>query len=452
MNNRIVMPSSRVGRGAWTLALALATSSLNAPAVFGAGGPNAAAVTSDRVGRSVSEKAMLIRRAPSEQAWHLVDNQEALSNGDLILGLAGSSLDSQNGAVRLSFMGDLNNLSPYPIIESAVVLHANPDVDLDFTLDRGRVEVTNRKEKGAAHVRLGIRQETWDITLQEPGAAMAFEIYGRWPRGVPFSKAADSKNVPMTSMVMVVLKGEVALKHAGDELAMSAPPGLGLIEWDSVAGQDRAPQHLEKLPEWAVAGIADTPDAKARKAVIDQFRQAVLTKPPEEVLAALVTSDNPRARRLAVFALAALDDLPRLGQALRETKYPDVLDNGIVALRHWIGRGPGQDQILYQRLVEVSKLKPVHAETVMQLLHSFGDDQLARPETYQTLIDYLEHEILPIRALAYWHLVRLVPAGKNISYNPLGTKEEREQAAQEWRKLVPAGQVPERTKPEKRET
>jgi len=330
------------------------------------------------------------------------------------------------------------------------VLHENPNADLDFTLDRGRAQVVNRKETGPVHVRLRVRNETWDLTLQEPGASMAFEIYGRWPRGVPFSKVADPKHVPVASLVMLVLKGEVGLKHGGIEHGLSAPPGPALIEWDSVVGQDQAPQRLEKLPDWATAGIAETPNAKARKAALDRFRQAVLSRPPEEVLEEFLSSDNEKDRRLGVYALAALDDLPRLGKAMRETKYPDVLDNGILALRHWIGRCPGQDQILYKRLVEVNKLKPVHAETVMQLLHSFGDDQLARPETYQTLIDYLDHDVLPIRALANWHLVRLVPAGKKIGYNPQGTKEEREETAGQWRKLVPSGQVPSRAKPEEK--
>jgi hypothetical protein len=86
----------------------------------------------------------------------------------------------------------------------------------------------------------------------------------------------------------------------------------------------------------------------------------------------------------------------------------------------------------------------VHAETIMQLLHSFGEADLARPETYQTLIDYLDHNLLGIRALAYWHLYRLVPAGRDLGYNPLDPKDAREVAIKKWRELVPPGKVPPR--------
>jgi hypothetical protein len=147
--------------------------------------------------------------------------------------------------------------------------------------------------------------------------------------------------------------------------------------------------------------------------------------------------------------MAALDQLERLGKALREAKHPDVWENGVVALRHWIGRGPGQDQILYKALIESANYKPVHAETVVQLLHSFGDNELASPETYQTLIDYLDHQHLAIRGLAHWHLYRLVPAGRDIAYNQLDPKEAREAAVQKWRKLVPPGKLPARLAAEK---
>jgi hypothetical protein len=89
----------------------------------------------------------------------------------------------------------------------------------------------------------------------------------------------------------------------------------------------------------------------------------------------------------------------------------------------------------------------VDAETVLQLLHSYGEEDLARPELYETLIDYLGHDKLAVRGLAYWHLVRLVPAGKDFGYNPQDSKESRDAAIKKWRKLIPAGQMPSRVKP-----
>jgi hypothetical protein len=62
--------------------------------------------------------------------------------------------------------------------------------------------------------------------------------------------------------------------------------------------------------------------------------------------------------------------------------------------------------------------------------------------TYETLIDYLLHDKLAIRQLAKWHLERLVPAGRDIAYDPAGSGEARHPAYDQWKKLVPNGKLP----------
>ncbi len=435
----------RMARCVWTLSFTWTVLSLWSVANAG-DTPNSS--TTGAVGVCVTESASILRRAPGDKTWHTVAQKGAVNNGDLLVGLPGAQLDSQDGAVRLSLLADLDRSSPFPVLESAVVVRQTPGIDLEFTLDRGRVEIDNRKESGSAQVRMHVRDDAWDLVLTKPGASVGVELYGRWPRGVPFKNEPDPKHVPTANMVLVVLKGEVVLKHKHHEHTLTAPPGPAMIEWDSVAGLDETPEHLDKLPAWAMPGADDTPVARAKKIVIERFRQTLSNKGVDEALEQFLNSESPSDRRLAIILLGAFDDLPRLGKAMREAKYPGLWEDGILTLRHWIGRGPGQDQILYKGLIEVGKYKPVQAETLMELLHSFGDEELAQPETYQTLIDYLDHDLVGIRGLAYWHLYRLVPAGRAINYNPGASKEERRAAIEKWRALVPKGQVPARTKSE----
>ena len=182
-----------------------------------------------------------------------------------------------------------------------------------------------------------------------------------------------------------------------------------------------------------------------RRAAILKFKRLAKSKSIGEAADEFVKSESKAERRAAVNVMAAIDDLPRLGKALQTTKHADVWDSGINALRAWIGRGPGQDQKLYKALIEQYKYPAKEAAIVLQLMHGFSDDDLAHPDTYETLLDYLECERLSIRGLAIWHLSRLVPAGKKISYNPTAPKDERERAAKAWRKLIPEGKLP--TKP-----
>jgi hypothetical protein len=126
-------------------------------------------------------------------------------------------------------------------------------------------------------------------------------------------------------------------------------------------------------------------------------------------------------------------------------------DTAVIVMRHWLGRCPGQDKKLYEGLTTVGHYTPAHAATIMQLLHSFGEDDMAHPELYRMLVRYMGHDALGIRGLAHWHLVRFVPEGQQIGFNQLAPKEEREKARAEWQKLIEkkiaAGELPPRHKP-----
>jgi hypothetical protein len=390
---------------------------------------------------------LMVRREAADKPWQPVKDGETLSSNDLLIGSPLTALESKNGAVRLNFLTDFSGTSPYPVIEAAVTLHVNPKADLDFTLDRGRVEVANEKKDGAARVLFRVRGEVWELTLAEPGTLVGIEVYGRWAHGTPFKKEPGPKDVPLTDMVLIVLKGQAELKHTDCRHLLKGPPGPALVDWGSEVGQCPSPQRLDKVPDWAEPPNLTDPKVMKRIAATKRLRELLQTKLPTEAIETLLQSDEPFQRRLGVFAAAALDDLEPLGNALSTTKYPDVWDNGVIALRNWIGRGPGQDLKLYNALIEKRKMKPAQAATVLELLHGFADDDLDEPETYETLIDFLGKDELAIRGLAYWHLKRLVPQGEKIGYDPLAPKDKREAAIAEWKKLIPKGKLPPKPEP-----
>ncbi len=383
-----------------------------------------------------TQTGTLLRRPDGTRYWEVVPQKGGVADGDLLVGLPGAVVESANRAVRLLMHSDFEGHSPYPAIESAVQLRTSPNVDLAVTLDRGRVELANVKPSGPARVAVHVRQECWELTLDQPGDRVALEMFSRWPRGVAFTLNPGPNDVPTARLVVLALKGDVVVKRGDTEHGLSAPPGPALLEWDSVNGQEESPRRLDRLPGWAVAGHEDSPAARAERASAQRLRQALASKPIGKTLEEFTTSSDPEDRRTAVLLLAALDEGLRLVHVLRTTKQPDVLDAGILALRHWIGRAPGQDKRLYDGLIERLKVTPAHAATFLYFLHTPGPVQLARPEIYQTLVAYLDAKEPLARALAYWHLYRLVPEGRALGYNPLDTKEARAAAIQKWRALI----------------
>lgn len=396
------------------------------------------------VGKCLGASGSLVVRGPASRSWRVVKQGESVRAGNLALAVPFADVEIQGGRVRLQLLADMDGRSPYPIIESAVVLHNNPKADTDFTLDRGRVTVTNtRQDQQPARVVARFRDQVWNLRLLAPGASVGLEIYGRWPRGVPFTPNPTEKDVPALDAVLLVIAGQVELKVGEHQYLLKAPPGRALFRWDSVHGPEVAPENLKEAPAWAQdVDWNSTPDLRTRKASVERFRRLMMDKGVDAAIDDFAGSEDGNRRRFAIYAMGALDLLPRLGKDLMESKHADDWDNAVTALRHWLGRGPGQDLKMYQALIKERKATPEQAAIVLQLLHRFSEDECCQPELYELLIEYLRNDLFAVRGLAHWHLKRLAPDGKTIAYDPNGSKEALERGYREWKKLIPTGKLP----------
>jgi hypothetical protein len=392
-------------------------------------------------GTALSRHGLIVYRDKPGGVWHVPEQKAKLPAEVLILGVPGAALEAVNGAVDVQLRADFD--SPLPVLEPGVVLHANDKVDLDVTLQRGRIDLANHKATGPAHVLLHSWGKTWELTLEKPGAHVAVEVLGRWPAGSQFTLKPGPNDVPSANLLFLVLARRVEVAYEGTHYALTAPPGPAEIGWNNFAGMDRSPHYLEKAPAWAdvptdPAGVARL---KMRLATRDRIAEGLTKKPPEEVVDDLIASKEPFDRRCGVVLAGGIDDLVHLGKILNQPGNLDLWDHTVMVLRHWLGRAPGQDQKLYEGLLK-NGFKPVQAETIIEFLHGFSETDLDRPETYQMLIDYLACEKLAIRGLAYWHLRRLVPKADTIEYDPAGPADELRKARAEFKKLLPPGKVP----------
>jgi len=413
------------------------------------------------VGENASSAGVLLRWDASKRLWQSVEPQARVSTVEPLMALPGSRAEvdvkTKKGTVRLSLWGNLPELSSFPGRESVLVLHAEPGVDVSFTLKRGRAAVTNLKDKGDASVRVRFEDDGYDMSLEGKESQAALELYGRWPPGIPFTKEKHRKNAkekpeageqesPAISVVVHVIKGAVDLKVGSDHYGLHAPPGPAFFAWDSLRGPARSPRRKDKLPTWAEPGGSHDDESKAIHAAADGLAGRLVDKSVDKVLSDALDAGDATTRKLAVHGLAAINDLPHLLDALGDAKHADVRQTASDALRHWIGRGPQQDQELYKFLVNRAKYSEGQAEIVLQLLHDFADDDWFRPETYESLIGYLRSSKFPVRELAMLQLYYTAPSvpykAKKIPYDPAGSAEERDRAYKAWKKLIPDGTVP----------
>jgi len=273
------------------------------------------------------------------------------------------------------------------------------------------------------------------------GAVVAVEHHSAWRPGVRFLKMPKEDHVPDVEVTFLVLKGKVDAAFQGERHALEAPVQY---RWSTQAGI-QGPLPLRTPPAWLKPGADGSAAATAAHTAVEKLRRKLSEHKQIRSFKGLLDGKDDVARAVNVLSAGAVDDLDIVVAALEDAKHPAARRAAIVQLRHFSGRGAAHETRLYERLKD-TKFSPGEAEIIMQLLHPFGPRDLAQPETYEALIDYLASPKLAVRELSHWHLVRLVPAGKSIPFAAAAGTEPRAIAQAAWRKLIPPGELPKRSK------
>lgn len=394
------------------------------------------------LGRNQSAAGLLLRFDRSRQSWRPVRPGGAVGASDRLLALPGARAEIEmNAGLRLTLWGNTPDLADVPLLETVVRLDSPPQGDLALTLERGRIILTNRRGKEAPRVRVAFLNQAYEIRLTDPDAEVVVSLYSRWPPGVPFTRQPTEQDAPTAVLGVFVLKGDANLKVGSNEFLLRPPPGPASFRWDTIRGADVGPRRRASVPLWAQPE-AHGNEMREVQASLERLGRSLASRPPAAVLAEGRDDADATPRRLAVYAMGAMDDTGGLIDSLSDPRHADVRDAAVEALRQWIGRAPGQDGKLFQLLVQRRKYTESQAETVLQLLHSFGPDERARPDTYETLIAYLRSSRLPIRALAWWHLARWVPSAVHEApFDPAGSEDDRDRAVRVWRRLLKEGKL-----------
>jgi hypothetical protein len=377
--------------------------------------------------------------AKTGSGWKAIRQGDSVPAETPLVALFDATLHGESG-VDVRILADLGQRGPFPTLESAITLHADAEHDLSLTPLQGLIVLTNVKPKGAAKVLLTFRGDQLEVTLKEPMAKLALEVFGRHAPGTPHLDD-PKKDEPVMHVFFIALSGEAVLRHGEKAVSLHAPPGPAVLMWDSEVRQPEV-QRLEELPP-EVTALKE----KDKKRLDEANAWAKELGGPEDakqVLFKQAASENARTRQEALTAMAALDFLPAVLDNLAASPRADMRDHAVLVLRHWLGRAPGQTAKLAAALREEG-YSPTQAHSVLHLLYGFTPEEQRDPSTYELLIEELKHKKAAVRVLAHWHLVRLAPAGKSIAFDARAGEAELQRSYEEWRKLIPPGKLPPRT-------
>lgn len=384
--------------------------------------------------------SVLLARQRETQPWGRLRPDQRIHTGTYLVSMPGyrSQVDLESG-VQLVLWGNVPEFSNESLVlESEIVLHVPPaGFDADLTLDHGRLLILNYKPKGEpARIRLRFLQEVRDITLQDPKAEVVAEGWGLIPPGEQFKRAGGSQPLEVLGLFT---RGKVDIKAGARSFSITDP---SLLVWTNKQTAPQEPQKLPKQPSWwtdRIAADKDRPELVDVLLALEDFDTYL--KPDKAALDVIRTrtqeAADPRVRAVGVFFLQALDGLAYLIDALEDPRSPQVRGTAREALQRWMARGVEHDQELYRTLQEKKAYSADKAELIVRLLYPLTPQDVQRPETYEQLLSWLNHENLAIRELALWHLSLLVPeAAKTILYDPTGNEDQRKPAWEQWQKFL----------------
>ncbi len=344
--------------------------------------------------------------------------------------------------------------------ECAVTLHKPEGVDVDLTLHRGRLFVSNHtlKQPGALTARLRfVNNQVWDLTLQ-PEAEAIVELIKHQVGGVPIS-----------TVQLCLLQGNATLTLANDHRPLSVP-GLAYFNWDNanppsnyfaapITKQKRDAMVRKEFAKRPTVGLsADAPGMERALKAVHQLM--TVDRTPTAALEGVLDKAGkqyPYEHRLAIYCLGALDEV---GELLNILSKGDVVNSPdrlwvIVALRRWLDRDPRQSQKLYDPdtrkgiLIEQLSYTTEQAQRVVDLLRDPSVEQIfTSKEYYEELANDLTSNRVPIAELARWRLNGLAVGMFHLdlprlkAFNAAIPSEMRKPAMDEVNTAIRDGKLP----------
>jgi hypothetical protein len=426
--------------------------------------PNPPSKARAAVGRYVvpakTGPSILVNREANQLSWKRLANGGQVFTTDDLVSLPGyqSELDlGPDGGAHLLLHGHVPEYSAHfkmdQLMESAVRLH-QPEAgfDLDLTLDRGRIYLSNHKPQGTVNVRLRLAGEIWDLALLEPETEIGVDLTKVYTRDIDYR----SGEAPVQEVIWYLISGRAGVKI--DYREFGNLPAPSFIRWDN-KGPRPLPQPVlpSVLPTFTTVWNKTPPvgASKPEAERIQLMRDALLSlygsmsekkAVDSALLEARQRDDSPMLHILAIYSFGAVDAVDKLLDVLctddAETHASDR-NAAILTLRRWLARDPENGNLLFDAKKNTGLLKKYNkrtsdAQDTLDFLHDFTDEDAHKPATFDLLTLRLRSDQLAVRALAYWQL-RHLSLGARVAlpaYNAAWDGDQRNAAADAWKALI----------------
>jgi hypothetical protein len=385
-------------------------------------------------------KGLLLRYDEEFKDWLVMAPRSVVHPGDVLAAPApfDSDIAIGDGQCRAVLQG-MTRLTVLP--PSAVATFG-------FDLRRGHLVLKSAEaDKGKAGnvvVELRIRGELFRLELLTPGTVCGVEVEPAVP--------TEFEKVPKTDVYaggVYVSTGAVRLSQGDKNVATiaAAADNAGYLSLKpsaraANAGQWTAAVDQMDAPDWVTAGPRKRSVAVERYSTLYLKEFEIDAAPPAKVplprismlenATAIVRDRRALVSEFAVFALAVTESYRELVRALADAAHEESRRAAIDGLRTWLTMDVKNGPLLKAQVAGV--FTEPDADIVYRLLWGFSEQDARDPVTSSQLVEWLNHNHIAVRELAFLHVHQLT--GRRDGYRPNLLPNQRMIAVNRWRMYV----------------
>jgi hypothetical protein len=350
---------------------------------------------------------------PRENLWKVLPRDRTLHAGDVV-------------AVPEPFegrfdVGGADESLVVPAGTTLIRLGLNPAAPHGWALVRGRYQTTVFGGKPSAQA-LQVRDRLWKLEVLAPDTQMVVAMKPREPRD--FEEVVEGGTF---KVALALIRGAVRVSgDAGKPVTLENPAWLSLTPGLSFGSHDVAdpaqPDRLDTAPSWLVGDANAGAARNYAKLMEDKFYDRAL--PVEQTITGAVEDKRFLVSRLAVDCLAQIQAIELLVDILQRTEHDESRRSAIAALRAWLPETEEHRAELRAHLAR--RFTPADSDTIYRLLWGYGDKHFRDVDTSRQLIEWLRHDNIAVRELAYIYVKEGLR--RDFDYRPSGNPSQRQSA------------------------
>jgi len=392
-------------------------------------------------------KGMLLRYDGKRKDWLIMAPRSVVHPGDTLASPApfDSFLEIGEGRCRAVLQGGT----------AAGILGPHAVAPFGFDVRRGRIvlktpplsEPPEKKQPGLA-VGLKIRGELYRLELLTPGTVCGIDIQPV----IPHEFEQDFGRDVVTGGIYVGV-GSVQLSRGGETIAVidaadTAKGMVGKAGWISLKPSDRemksdktkAVVEAVAVPDWLTAEVRPRSVSVERFSTLylKEFERDGTTSDGQvrismrDNLTAIVRDRRALVSEFAVRALSVTETYPELVRALAIAPHEESRRAAIEGLRAWLPGDPENGKRLRKELRLV--FTEEEADIIYRLLWGYDKNDLQDEATSRQLVEWMNHNHIAVRELAFLHVFRLT--GRRDGYRPNLVPSQRVLAVNRWQMYV----------------